>query len=162
MNVVIDTGVLVAGVFWAADPHRVIRAWLRGLVVPVVSDQVFDEYARVLARSREREGFTTDLTPWLNALRYHALCVEPVTLNQPVYRDPSDDIFIGAALAGAARIVIGRDPDLTILKKPFGVAIVTPRAWLATLSRAQRRRAQLVSCQHLGIPKWPALAAPRR
>ncbi len=110
MNVVIDTGVLVAGVFWAAEPHRVVRAWLRGLIVPVISDDIFDEYARVLARTRERERFTTDLAPWLHALRQHAIWVEPIPLNQPVCRDASDEKFIGAALAGTARTVIARDP----------------------------------------------------
>ncbi len=140
MNVVIDTGVLVAGVFWATEPHRVVRAWLRGLVIPVVSDRIFDEYSRVLARTRERQGFRTDLAPWLDALKHHSLWVEPVTLNQPVCRDPSDDKFIAAALAGAARTVIARDSDLTTLERPFGIAILTPRAWLATLTRGQRRR----------------------
>jgi putative PIN family toxin of toxin-antitoxin system len=140
MNVVIDTSVLVAGVFWSAEPHRVLRAWLRGLITPVVSEEVFDEYARLLARTREREGFATDLSLWLDAIRNHSLWVEPVSLNEPVCRDVSDDKFIGAALAGGAPTLIARDPDLTTLERPFGIAILTPRAWLGTLSRAQRRR----------------------
>jgi putative PIN family toxin of toxin-antitoxin system len=140
MNVVIDTSVLVAGVFWSSEPHRVVRAWLRGLIVPVVTEEIFEEYARVLARTRERQRFTTNLSPWLESLRNHALWVEPVTLNEPVCRDVSDDKFIEAALAGGARTVIARDPDLTTLEKPFGIAIITPRAWLATLNRAERRR----------------------
>jgi len=140
MNVVIDTSVLVAGVFWGSEPHRVVRAWVRALIVPVVSEEIFEEYERVLVRTRDREGFTTDLSPWLETLRKHTLWVEPITLNEPICRDVSDDKFIGAALASDARTVIARDPDLTILEKPFGIAILTPRAWLATLSRAQRRR----------------------
>ena len=30
--------------------------------------------------------------------------------------------------------------DLTVLEKPFGISILTPRAFLATLSRSERRR----------------------
>src|SRR5262245_51874456 len=46
--VVLDTGVLVAGVFWRHEPHLCVKAWLRGLVTPVVSGDIFAEYERVL------------------------------------------------------------------------------------------------------------------
>jgi predicted nucleic acid-binding protein len=45
---VIDTGVFVAGVFWRHEPHLILKAWLRGLLLPVVSEEVLSEYERVL------------------------------------------------------------------------------------------------------------------
>jgi hypothetical protein len=36
--------------------------------------------------------------------------------------------------------IIARDADLTVLERPFGIHILTPRQWLATLSRAERRK----------------------
>ena len=48
--------------------------------------------------------------------------------------------MIEAALAAGARTIIARDADLTVLEKPFGIQILTPRAWLATLSRVERRK----------------------
>lgn len=62
-----------------------------------------------------------------------------MTLEQNVCRDTKDDKFIEAALAAGARTVIARDRDLAVLEKPFGIAMLTPRAWLATLTRPQRR-----------------------
>ena len=47
--------------------------------------------------------------------------------------------MIEAALAAGARTIIARDADLTVLKQPFGIQILTPRRWLATLPRADRR-----------------------
>jgi len=47
--------------------------------------------------------------------------------------------MIEAALASGARTIIARDADLTVLKQPFGIQILTPRRWLATLPRADRR-----------------------
>jgi hypothetical protein len=35
--------------------------------------------------------------------------------------------------------LIARDADLTVLQKPFGIEILTPRAWLSRLTRAHRR-----------------------
>ena len=137
--VVLDTGVVVAGIFWRNEPHACLRGWLHGLFCPVVSDETFAEYERVLREVKSEEGFRTDIEPWLDAMRSSALWVTPVQLSDPVCRDRHDDKFIGAALGAGAETLIARDPDLTVLQKPFGIEILTPRAWLSRLTRAQRR-----------------------
>ena len=137
--IVLDTGVFVAGVFWRHEPHTCLKAWLRGLICPVVSEDIFAEYKRVLHEVKTKERFSTDLKPWLKLVQTSALWVTPVELRGPVCRDRHDDKFIEAALAAGAQTLIARDPDLTILQKPFGIEILTPRAWLSRLPRAQRR-----------------------
>ncbi len=139
MLAVIDTGVFVSGVFWRREPHQVLRAWKAGLITPIVSDRIFDEYERVLEDVKREEGFATDISPWLEALKVAAVWVTSVPLGRSVCRDPSDDKFIEAALAAGAGTLVARDPDLTVLKKPFGIEILTPRAWLSRLPRSQRR-----------------------
>ena len=136
---VIDTGVFVAGVFWRHEPHLCLKAWLHGMLMPVLSDEIFAEYATVLERLKQEQGFKTDTQAWLDNLRTSALWVTPVSLDQQVCRDSKDDKFIAAALAAGARTVIARDRGLTVLEKPFGIAMQTPRIWLGTLSRPQRR-----------------------
>lgn len=138
--VVMDTGVLVSGVYWRHGPHRCMQAWLRGLLALVVSDSIFAEYERVLRAVNAAQGFTTDLAPWLAAIEKSALWVTPEPLTRPVCRDPQDDQFIEAALAGRAHFLIARDADLTVLERPFGVEIVTPRQFLARLPRPVRRQ----------------------
>ncbi len=137
---VIDTGVLVAGIYWRHEPHLCVRAWLRGLVVPVVSDPIYSEYDRVLHEVKAEQGFQTDLEPWLAAIRKSALWITPAALAGQVCRDANDDKFISAVLAAGAKTLIARDRDLTSLKKPFGIAILTPRQFLATLPRTARRK----------------------
>jgi putative PIN family toxin of toxin-antitoxin system len=136
---VVDTGVFVAGVFWRHEPHTCLKAWLAGLICPVVSQPVFDEYERVLSEVKRKERFDTEIESWLEAMRTSALWVTPVQLREPVCRDPHDDKFIEAALVAGARTLIARDADLTVLEKPFGIEILTPRAWLSRLPRPQRR-----------------------
>ena len=80
-----------------------------------------------------------DILPWLEALNAAAVSVMPAPLGRSVCRDLSDDKFIEAALAAGVRTLIARDADLTVLQKPFGIEILTPRAWLSRLPRAQRR-----------------------
>lgn len=139
---VIDTGVFVAGVFWRHEPHLCLKAWLLGMITPVISRDILAEYEKVLARVKKEQQFATDSAAWLDALGTSALWVEPVRFQEQVCRDPKDDKFLEAALAAGARTVIARDRDLTILEKPFGIQMLTPRAWLGTLTRSQRRQLQ--------------------
>jgi len=132
--------VVVAGIFWRHEPHQCVQAWVRGLFTMAVSEAIFSEYERVLREVKAEQGFTIELEPWLESIRNTALWVIPTPLPEPVCRDPKDDIMIEAALAAGARTVIARDADLTVLEKPFGIRILTPRQWLATLSRSDRRK----------------------
>lgn len=137
---VIDTGVFVAGIYWRNEPHRVLRVVALGFLRPVLTEFVFDEYVRTAWRLKEREHLAPDPTPWLEAFQTSANWVTPVPLDEPVCRDGKDDKLIEAALAGDCRLLVARDQDLTFLEKPFGISILTPRAFLATLTRAERRQ----------------------
>ena len=137
---VMDTGVLVSGLYWFNEAHQCLRAWEQGIFHLVASDAIFDEYQRVARRVKEREGLAGDPEPTLRLIRKHALWVAPEPLGRPVCRDAKDDKFIEAALAAQARLLLARDADLTDLEKPFGIEIVTPRQFLARLPRDIRRR----------------------
>jgi putative PIN family toxin of toxin-antitoxin system len=137
---VVDTGVFVAGVFWRHEPHLCLRAWLQGIMLPVISEAIVAEYEEVLERLNRQEGFETDTDLWVTTIRSSALWVTPVQLAEPVCRDAKDDKFMEAALAAKSCVIIARDRDLAVLEKPFGISIFTPRAWLSTLTRGERRR----------------------
>ena len=38
-----DTGVLVAGIFWRHEPHQCEQGWVRGLFTLVLSEAIFSE-----------------------------------------------------------------------------------------------------------------------
>jgi putative PIN family toxin of toxin-antitoxin system len=138
---VIDTGVFVSGVFWRHEAHLCLNAWLQGILTPVMSEEILTEYEAVLERVKQEQQFTTVTAPWMNTLRASALWVEPIPFEEKVCRDPKDNKFIEAALAvRECHTIIARDRDLTVLEKPFGIEMLTPRAWLGTLTRPQRKR----------------------
>ena len=120
---VIDTGDFVAGIYWRNEPHRVIRAVALGLLQPVLTELVVDEFVRALWRLREREGLTPEPTPWLETLQTTATWVLPMTLHESVCRDHQDDKFLEAALGAECDLIVARDQDLTVLEKPFGISI---------------------------------------
>ena len=50
MRVVLDTNVLMSGIFFGVPPEKIIDAWLDGLITFVVSPEIIDEYRRVAVR----------------------------------------------------------------------------------------------------------------
>lgn len=137
---VIDPGVFVAGVFWRHEPHQCLKAWLHGLMTPVMTEDMLAEYESVLEWVKQEQKFTTNTGLWVDALRTSALWVEPKVFGKVVCRDVEDEKLIEAALTAGCNTIIARDRDLTVMEKPFGIHLYTPREWPGTLTRPQRRR----------------------
>ena len=53
MRVVLDTNVLVSGIFFAGVPGRLLEAWADDKYELVLSPSIFDEYLRACARLAE-------------------------------------------------------------------------------------------------------------
>jgi predicted nucleic acid-binding protein len=137
---VIDLGVFAAGVFWRHEAHLCLRAWLQGVLTPVLTEDIQAEYEAVLEQVKQARRFTTDPGQWLDALRESALWVEWEPIGKRVYGDLQDEKFIEAAVTAKCHTIIACNPDLTALDKPFGISIYSPPEWLGTLSRPQRKR----------------------
>jgi putative PIN family toxin of toxin-antitoxin system len=137
---VIDPCVFVAGVFWRHEPHLCLKAWLRGLITPVLTEEMLADYEAGLERVKQEQQFTTDTGPWMDALRASALWIEWEAIGKMVCRDFKDEMLIEAAVTAKCHTIIARDRDLTVLEKPFGINLYTPQEWLDTLTRPQRRQ----------------------
>jgi hypothetical protein len=55
----IDTGALVASVFWRHEPHLCLNAKARGFVLPVMGEEILAEYRPSLRASFEARIYTT-------------------------------------------------------------------------------------------------------
>ena len=49
MQVVLDTNVLVSGVFWRGPASRILELWVKDKIEVVVSPDILTEYRRLLA-----------------------------------------------------------------------------------------------------------------
>ena len=137
---VIDPGVFVAGVFWRHKPHLCLKAWLRGLITPVLTEEMLANYEAGLERVKQEQQFTTDTGPWVDALRTSALWIEWEAIGKIVCRDRRDEMLIEAAVTAGCHTIIARDRDLTVSEKPFGINLYTPQEWLDTLTQPQRKQ----------------------
>ena len=77
MRVVVDTNVLISGVFWSGTPGHILEAWLTGTFVLLVTDAILDEYFEVLDRIAAKIGRPDLAGHWKALLFDHAEMVTP-------------------------------------------------------------------------------------
>lgn len=130
MRVVLDTVVLVRCLL---DPF----GWSGALVFEratayewVVSPDVVDEYLEVTKRPELVKKFRTVAGRNLDAIldRLAATLVAP-TNGEAICRDPADDKFLAAAIAGSAQIIVSEDRDLLDLGTYEDLQVVTTEAF---------------------------------
>ena len=130
MNVVIDSNVVISAIFWAGDSRRCLALWAKRRFHLAITIPIFDEYTEV-ARRLGRSIGNVNPEPWLKWIEQKAQFYEPAAVGKQRSRDRDDDPFLACALASTAEIIISRDADLLVLKKPFGIEIVTPQQFVA-------------------------------
>ena len=128
MKVVVDTNVVISGVFFGGMPSRVLEAWRDGEFDLVVSPEVLEEYRRVGEELTARFPGVS-LAPFLALLVMNAEIVEAPGLSDQVSRDRDDDKFIACALAANCQTIISGDKDLL----EEGLKVVAPREFLESV-----------------------------
>jgi putative PIN family toxin of toxin-antitoxin system len=126
LRVVIDTNVVLSGIFFGGAPALVIEAWGNGEFDPLVSPEIADEYVRA-GRQLERKVSGLDVAPILALLIAKATVVFAPNLPEPVCTDSADDKFLACALAGKAPVVVSGDKQLLKVSGYGGVVVVRPR-----------------------------------
>ena len=134
MTIVVDTNVIVSAAFWPeSEDRRCFVILARRKCRLAVTQEILEEYRKVAERVGRREFPGRDPAPFLNWIRRVALEVQPAPLGKQRSRDPSDDLFLGCAVESKAQFIVTKDKDLLALTKPFGVEIITPRAFCRRL-----------------------------
>ena len=131
MRVVVDTNVLVSGIFFRGLPGRVLEAWSEGRFELVLTPAIYDEYGRTCDRlGAQHQGLRYQSI--LASLAGHGSLVPDSRDTDPITPDPDDDKFIRCAHEHAAIVVSG---DQHLLRKNGwnGVRVLNPRDFLSFL-----------------------------
>ncbi len=136
MRAVFDTGVFVSALIRRQGTTGAALAALRkGRFTAVYSTDILMEIIDVLGRETFRVKYQIQPED-INAL-IHLICLrgELVIPLQTVQacRDPKDDIFLEAALAGAADCIVSGDADLLDMHTFEEIPILRPAEFLARL-----------------------------
>lgn len=137
MRAVIDTNVLVSAVILPTSHVGAVILYMgMGAFTPLYCVEMLEELTNVLARPRIRKKY--DISPQyirnvLDLILLRGQLIEP-SERVTVCRDPKDDIFLSAALAGAADVLVSGDEDLLALHPFHGIRIIGPSAFLSELT----------------------------
>jgi len=134
MKVVLDAGVVFSGAGWRGEAHRCLVAIAERRGIAYATEETLKELRNLLID----RGHTAKHPPDTTLSWYHDYVkrVEPSPLGKQRSREAKDDPYLACALAAGAKIIVTRDKDLLVLKKPFGIQIITPREFLTRLSKA--------------------------
>lgn len=128
MRVVLDTNVLVSGLFFGGIPAQILAGWSAGRFDLVLSPEILEEYQRVSEELvRRYPDLATSLRPIFALITTHALLVAAPALPEAVCADPDDDKFLAAAIAAEAPVIVSGDRDLLRVSGWHGVQVLKPR-----------------------------------
>jgi putative PIN family toxin of toxin-antitoxin system len=129
VRAVLDTNVLLSGLFWRGAPHALLEQVRDGVLTPISSPSLLAELAEVINRPKFRavlDRSKTDPERLLAELRRLVEIIDPPPLPAPVSRDPSDDAVLALAAAAQADLIISGDADLLTLGTYAGIPIIDP------------------------------------
>ena len=129
MKIVLDTNVLVSGIFFSGPPAQILHAFGQSKFRLIVTPDILKEYKRVAAELHEHfPGIETSHILELVVIGSE-ICV-PVELRHPICTDPNDDKFFAAAIAGGAKVIVSGDKHLLKVSGSHGISVLTPRRFV--------------------------------
>ncbi len=125
MKIVVDTNVLISGVFFGGFPRKILSSIVEKRISAVATTEIVDEYEEIVQEmvSRKQGHLNREiLAPLIGALEM----IEPVSDIQ-ISRDPDDDKFINCAKDARALYIVSGDKDLLVLRQYENIQIVTAK-----------------------------------
>lgn len=132
---VLDTNVLVSA-FPARGsvPGRLVDLWRRGAYRLVVSEHILAELAEAWTDPYWRARFAeAEVAEALALLRAEAEVVPITAVVAGVATHPEDDLILATAASAGAAVLVTGDAKLRRLGRHKGVALLSPRQFLAFL-----------------------------
>jgi len=132
MRIVVDTNVIVSALVFGGLPRRVFEAVESGRCEFYYSAEIESETRRVL---HDKFGWGGErLDRYLPVLWGLGERVTPRRRVNAVKEDPEDNRILECAFAAGADVIVSGDGHLLRLNAHEGIAILTPRQFLSTLS----------------------------
>ena len=133
MKIVVDTNVLVSGIFWGGKPGRIMEAIVNGKCELLVTPAIVTEYLRVINELAGSRAFALILR-WSRFFNESAT----VAVSSPsavISSHSADQKFLDCAIGGKANLIVSGDIHLLSLKETAGIQILTPAKLCLLLER---------------------------
>ena len=132
-RITLDTNVLISATFWHGASEKLIDKVENKEVILVLSEQILEEYNKVLEYKEIREKIKNKDLEMKKAMLQIGVISEIVEVNSKVdlvKEDPDDNKIIECAIDGNSDYIITKDKHLLKLKEHRGIKIFTPEEFL--------------------------------
>ena len=123
MNVIIDTNVLVSGIFFKGPPYDILLAWKNGKFNLIITDEILEEYKRVIEELSESFP-SIQITGIIEKIAMNSVLTFSINLPEQICTDPDDDKFFAAAIASKTKIIISGDKHLLSKSGYSGIKVL--------------------------------------
>ena len=128
MRAILDTNVLICGIFFSGVPSDILAAWRDEKIELIISPEILEEYRRV-GEEMEKKFPGIEVAPFLELVAIEATMVEAKALGEAVCTDQDDDKFLACALSSKAKVICSGDKALLKTSGYRGIEVLTPRSF---------------------------------
>lgn len=129
MRVLLDTNILVSGIFFSGPPYLILEAWRNRKLDLVISSDIYQEYEDIIRDIHDYHS-DIDIDRFLGLILLSAEMCYPDKLHHPITRDPKDDKFIACAVTGNVQVIVSGDKHLLDVSGYGGIQILSPRQFV--------------------------------
>jgi putative PIN family toxin of toxin-antitoxin system len=129
MRIVLDTNVLMSGIFFGGAPGKILRAWQDGQITLTASPEIVEEYVAT-AEVLSTRYVSLHPEPILSLVVKNSELWQSPALAMQVCSDPDDDKFLACALASDAKYIVSGDKALRRVSGYRNIIVVNPRQFV--------------------------------
>lgn len=125
MKIVIDTNVLISGIFFGGPPGKVLNAVVDKKISAYATVEIVDEYQEIVREMvKRKQGHLNSslLAPLIQTMQI----IVPHS-HIEICRDPDDNKFLSCAIDSKSLYIVSGDRDLLVLEKYKDITIVTAK-----------------------------------
>ena len=125
MRVVLDTNVLISGIFFSGPPAKILSHWRKGDFIAVISEPIILEYTRV-AEKISQEFPQVEIAEILRLFILNSEIVDTGGLEIRECEGLADNKFLECAVAVGCEVIVSGDKHLLKMSEYRGVKILKP------------------------------------
>ena len=130
MIVVIDTNILISGIFWKGKPYKILELWMKNRFDLIITQEILNEYIEVIERMNSNKIF---VSKWKSLIVNNSKMIKsPQIFN--LCTDKDDNKFLDCSYSGKADYLVSGDKHLLSLKSEFSIKIVKATEFLKSWS----------------------------